>query len=205
MHPLNFSQLVFTCVSAPPIEVAEFLHYRFTLPNPLKFGVETSYHFVPGNYTWRDACPDGPSQGWSPMVCVLWEPENRPGYTAYITKSLDGNAFAAYRGSRESTYEWVHIRLCDHPELTFQGTQFRYYHGPQRREIAVAMDESFRWQFVATGDPLPFEDLAAYQRRKRRDRFDRSMVFDYLRAIGYDCKAEEFWQPRQAVKFWEVN
>lgn len=205
MHPLTFQQLVFTCVSAPPLEIAQFLQHRFTLPNPLRFGEPSDYRFETGDYTWHDACPSGPIQGWSPMRCVLWEPTNRPGHTAYITRSLDGNAFAAYRGSQVSPHEWVHVRLVDHLELAFQAVQFRYYHGPQRREIAAAMDEQQTWKFFQSGDPLPFENLTTYRRRRCKDRLNRSLVFEYLRAIGYDCEAEDFWQPREAILFWQES
>lgn len=81
--------------------------------------------------------------------------------------------------------------------------QFRYYHGPQRHEIAAAMDEQQTWKFFQSGDPLSFENLTAYRRRRCRDRLNRALVFEYLRAIGYDCEAEEFWLPRQAIKFWQ--
>ena len=40
------------------------------------------------------------------------------------------------------------------------------------------------WVFSEQGEPLPFEDPAAYQRPKKKDRLTREMLFAYATQIG---------------------
>jgi hypothetical protein len=52
------------------------------------------------------------------------------------------------------------------------------------RTIDVGKFDSGRWTFLVSGTPQPFEQLARYEARLIRERFTRSMLLDYLRALG---------------------
>lgn len=60
------------------------------------------------------------------------------------------------------------------------------------RSIAAANDGG-RWVFQTHGEPYPFEDLTAYQRRRKTDRFTSSMLYDYLRALDVPIDTEPDW------------
>lgn len=60
------------------------------------------------------------------------------------------------------------------------------------RSIGAANDGG-RWVFETSGDPYPFEDLAAYLRPIKATRFTVSMVLDYLRALGVPIDQEPNW------------
>jgi hypothetical protein len=57
-----------------------------------------------------------------------------------------------------------------------------------RRSIAAYCADG-RWSWRADGVPLPFEQVERYTARRIRDRFDRSLLLDYLEAC--DIRADE--------------
>lgn len=52
----------------------------------------------------------------------------------------------------------------------------------KEREVMVLKESG--WQFVASGDPLPFEDTEAYSRRRKRDRLNADILRAYGEALG---------------------
>lgn len=66
--------------------------------------------------------------------------------------------------------------------------------GPDRlysRRTIVAVNDGGRWVFSETGEPFPFEDQQAYQRRLIRDRFTPDMLAQYLAELGVPAR----WAP----------
>lgn len=60
-----------------------------------------------------------------------------------------------------------------------------------RRSI-VAMNDGGRWIFSESGEPYPFEHIERYSAWRKRDRFTREMLRDYLRHFGIELFADEF-------------
>jgi hypothetical protein len=121
-------------------------------------------------------------------------------WTAYLNNGIDGGDPTAAAPSlanelgvdllvaipapphgpgRSSTQLWV---------LGPSGTPPLMY----RRTVSADCADG-RWSWHAHGEPLPFEDLARYGARRIRDRFDRPMLIDYLRANGIRADERDFW------------
>lgn len=60
------------------------------------------------------------------------------------------------------------------------------------RSIAAANDGG-RWVFETWGEPYGFEELEAYARRLKRERFTGQMLQRYLIALGVPVDAEPDW------------
>ncbi len=60
-----------------------------------------------------------------------------------------------------------------------------------RRSIAAANDGG-TWTFFETGDRFPFEQVDRYTERRKRDRFTREMLRNYLREFGVELFADDF-------------
>ncbi|QTI66728.1 hypothetical protein [Gordonia polyisoprenivorans] len=60
------------------------------------------------------------------------------------------------------------------------------------RSVGVGQDGN-RWTFEQQGDPLPFEDVSAYQRRRVKDRFTEEMLVDYAANLGLYPMDEQFY------------
>lgn len=86
------------------------------------------------------------------------------------------------------------FRYEDDPTTEHCGSaQFRYYKpipgGTVLSRRAVGLAKEGGWSFTQTGEPLPFEDLTAYQRQKKRDRLTPELLRRYGEAIGLP-----FWE-----------
>src|SRR5204863_10002513 len=57
------------------------------------------------------------------------------------------------------------------------------------RSVAAVEDDG-RWQWSTSGTPQPFEDLAAYRRRRVRDRLTPDRIASYCGALGI-CPFDE--------------
>ncbi|UEA60031.1 hypothetical protein LK459_03875 [Gordonia otitidis] len=58
--------------------------------------------------------------------------------------------------------------------------------------MAVGQDGA-RWRFEQQGEPLPFEDTSAYQRRRVKDRFTEQMLLDFAAHLGLFPMDEDFY------------
>lgn len=61
-------------------------------------------------------------------------------------------------------------------------------------------DSGGRWVFHQEGEPLAFEDVAAYERRRIRDRFTSEMLEQYCAALGLRPFDDDFYLPSGIVK-----
>lgn len=71
-----------------------------------------------------------------------------------------------------------------------------------RRSISAANDGG-RWVFEESGERYPFEQVERYSERRKRDRFTRQMLRDYLRQFDVELFCDEFFvidAPSPAVR-----
>jgi hypothetical protein len=61
------------------------------------------------------------------------------------------------------------------------------------RSIAVSNDGG-RWVFETSGDPLPFEDHAAYAAPRKSDRLPPALLLAYLSELGVPIEVEPQWE-----------
>jgi hypothetical protein len=57
----------------------------------------------------------------------------------------------------------------------------------------VAANDGGDWVFETAGDPLPFERLDEYKRRRKTDRFTSELLHHYLRELGTPVDVEPDW------------
>jgi hypothetical protein len=62
-----------------------------------------------------------------------------------------------------------------------------------RRSIS-AMNDGGRWIFDESGERFPFEQVDRYEERRKRDRFTREMLGDYLRVFGIELFSDDFFR-----------
>ena len=59
-----------------------------------------------------------------------------------------------------------------------------WQNGALNRHVRTLQEER-GWEFLNEGDPLPFEDVERYWRRKISDRLDRDLIERYSEAAGF--------------------
>jgi hypothetical protein len=75
-------------------------------------------------------------------------------------------------------------------------------YGPEQTEwlnvirSVTAVQDNGRWEWSAAGTPQPFEDMAAYKRRRVRDRLTPDMLSGYCGALGIRPFDESFYGAR---------
>lgn len=81
-----------------------------------------------------------------------------------------------------------------------------------RRSIAAANDGG-RWVFHESGERFPFEQVGRYEERRKRARFTRDMLQDYLRTFSIEAFSDEFLRVdaaspavllQQSTKVWHT-
>lgn len=107
----------------------------------------------------------------------------------------------ARRGTDAGSVVSVMSRMCGAvgvravaQSLGFEATILEVFGetGAARRSIFAANDGG-RWKFGQTGEPLPFEDLAAYARRPLRSRFTQDMLRVYLAKLEIHAFQSEWY------------
>ncbi|MGC4936182.1 hypothetical protein ACLQ3C_21160, partial [Gordonia sp. DT30] len=60
------------------------------------------------------------------------------------------------------------------------------------RSVGVGQDGN-RWSFEQQGEPLPFEDVSEYQKRRVKDRFTEDMLVGFAANLGLYPTDEQFY------------
>ena len=63
--------------------------------------------------------------------------------------------------------------------------------GSHIRTVYAMLDND--WVFFEKGDPLPFEEVAHYRARRKRDRLNVDIVSSYIARSGYGSLCSAFW------------
>jgi hypothetical protein len=204
-NPLDFTELVFCCISENPGIVANLIVEDFNKPSEWDHPqIEATFYCEQGDFCFSDAYIDIGMPGNVPLNAVLWEPQNAPGKTVLMANHSDGMGFAVQMFPKETDFEWIHILIADHPSLTYPGVHFWYFIRQTSRTIDCIVEDK-GWMFVTTGKPLEFEDVRAYKNCDKSKRLTREMVIDYLSHLGYEIDVPEFWIPKQSYRIWQVN
>jgi hypothetical protein len=137
---------------------------------------------------------------------MLWEPMANSGTTIFLSNVSDG--WATLTNIVAEKYKFHAVRISLTEELLGED-QYNYLsvtsNGKLARTIAATVDG--KWQFTDWGEPLWFEDLAHYKKRRIKDRLNYPIVRGYLHALGWDMDSDGFWQspPGRRICFEEVN
>ena len=121
----------------------------------------------------------------------------RSGWLGYFRYDLSSLNYVPMRLSERGRFRAVLIRA---------GTDSRTFSLYRRGKIVRALqvlNEGGRWTFHQDGDPLPFENLDAYQRPRISDRFNGEMLEAYCAALGLRPFDADFYLPTGVVKVEE--
>lgn len=70
-----------------------------------------------------------------------------------------------------------------HARWSAGGCLWRVLDSGKETRTVICNDEGDGWSWHEEGEPLPFEDLSLYRRRRKRDRLPASAVYSYLTAF----------------------
>jgi hypothetical protein len=121
----------------------------------------------------------------------------RNGWTAHFMNSHLGGDSVSWTGALSGALKCAGVLAAHVPvgQYPYPATQFELL-DPTRgcvRALSCGKFDSGRWQFLATGDPQPFEETAPYGAKRIRDRFDRPRLLRYLAALGIEVDDPSFW------------
>ena len=133
---------------------------------------------------------------------ILLAPTALDGWTALF----DGDAYGQGVGEIASYMaETMGVRgyfVSSVPPATrtghWLGSRQFYMLGPERklgtiRAVELIENSPGRWNFETGGQVQPYEDFAAYRKRRRADRFTEQMLIDYAAAVGLHPWDETFY------------
>jgi hypothetical protein len=127
-----------------------------------------------------------PREGLTVYVCNLAD-----GWVSLYENLVKANAFDAH---------FFRATLAERAKYeVFEMITWR--HGARVRQVR-ALQEEDGWGFLNKGDPLPFEDVERYEKRRISTRLDRKLIERYSESVGYnigsitkfDGKYWRFWR-----------
>lgn len=134
-----------------------------------------------------------------PLVRYIWV-QTTGRWTAYFDNFVNGGdpfGPVSYLAQQLSC-QGVTVGRRGATAMRGESTSFSLY-GPERtdwlnlvRAISAVQDQG-RWKWSEAGAVQPFEDAAAYQRRRVRDRLTPDMLTSYCVALGIRLNDETFY------------
>lgn len=130
-------------------------------------------------------------------------PTAAPGWTALFQSGISGSdPFPATSMLATKLLKVLGMRICvAPPKATWPAVIWEVYAPHElggdsplgyRRSIA-AMNDGGRWVFETSGQPYPFEQLASYSLPRKRDRFTRDMLLEYVSHFGLSPLSDSFY------------
>ncbi|MBQ8421753.1 MAG: hypothetical protein IJX11_05780 [Bacteroidales bacterium] len=130
---------------------------------------------------------------YNPQISKLqiWKPVGFSG-TVMWGNMVDGFDTIAHILNRKYKLEWIRVSLS---MPSSDGYEMRVFHympsNGKDRFIRVMQDP--KWEFYEHGEPLPFEYMQKYSERFIKRRLTNEMILDYVRMLGWNLRASEFW------------
>lgn len=123
----------------------------------------------------------------------------RNGWTAFFQNGISGSdPFPPMSYLAHKLLDTTAMRIC----CSNDGNIWEVYASARlggaepigyRRSVFACRGDSGRWVFGQNGDPLPFEDLSQYARKKIRERFTDDLLDRYLGAFGLKVFDPDFF------------
>jgi len=205
----RFSDVLFTCVDAPPATVADTFLSAFNKPNESSPRDEHGMPIIQYFTKQVEQIEPLPYQDKADRDTrktkriVFWEPVARPGTTVLMGRSHDGLNYSVYRLSQHSPFTWINVRVYD--DLDYAGCCLDFYsdHRKTMRRVAALYDED-GWTFNQEGEVQPFENVSYYSRNAIRERLNREIVVEYMAKNGCVVTDDDFWEAAgPAVLLWQ--
>jgi hypothetical protein len=128
----------------------------------------------------------------------------RAGWTAFFQSGIQGSDPFPVMSHLTALLGVESMRVCATPPAAVHPACIWEVYAPvsrggvppllYRRAISVASEDG-RWSFNASGEPFPFEDLAAYSVRHKHDRFTPELLGQYLAHFDLFPFEDDFFSP----------
>jgi hypothetical protein len=143
-----------------------------------------------------------PAGGAHPFKLVAFSPANRPTSTAIVTNFADGWNSLSYALAKKSTSLVVQI-ISTQDGVEYPKHSFQVWRDGVRNRVVHVLRDSDKWTFFQEGPIDSFETPAHYDRRRIRDRLNREIIVEYVRALGWDIADGDFWRSKECVTYFE--
>jgi hypothetical protein len=106
-------------------------------------------------------------------------------WTAFFQNGIDGSDPTPVMSLLARKLEVTAMRICSTPpSAMWPATIWEVYASGYeplgyRRSVCVSNDGG-KWVFYQSGEPFAFEEVEAYDRKRKRDRFTRELLLKYL-------------------------
>ena len=134
----------------------------------------------------------------------LFVPTAAPNWTAFFQSGISGSDPSPVACMLAKLLKVVSMRICASPPgARWPAVIWEVYAPPElggstplgyRRSIAASNDGG-RWAFWQSGAPYAFEQSDRYLAPRKRDRFTRELLTDYLAHFGLAPLGDEFYVP----------
>ena len=124
---------------------------------------------------------------------ALWVPVIQKKSTIFIVNYQDGWEHFIRKYSEYYKRTCLHIAFSNHYS-EYPAFFFHYYEEGAERRFIQALKDHPRWVFYQEGEPLDFEDVSLYKKRRIRDRLTREIIIEYAKHLGWDIEDENFWR-----------
>jgi hypothetical protein len=132
---------------------------------------------------------------------IVWKPLLNPETSIFFTNLIDGWNTLIHILSEKFEMEVFQIQYFDDKEDYM--CSFFYKKGKKERVVRVMYDGKLT--FFTKGEPLFCEKLDFYHKRRIKDRFNLSLLLEYMQCFGWNIDSEKFWQANNSGFYFEKN
>jgi hypothetical protein len=143
--------------------------------------------------------------GKIPLSAIVYMPRAHEENCVFISNNSDGWTTLVHRMCKDMSADCLRVSTSrDDADYPFNLLHF-YRQGQEVRLVRV-MKDGDRWEFFEKGDPLPFEKISNYKKRKIRDRLNRESLLTAVESAGINLRDPNFWQTNfDAIRIDELR
>ena len=158
---------------------------------------EEKYYFFESSQNLKSIYFPSPPKGGAHLCKIsIWEPKNLKGASCFFSKYSDGRYTLILNFCKSYNHKAVRVAFSnkENESTTFMLDYFDFSDNNEIERYIYLLKDDTKWNFFTKGEPLYFENVKNYIKRKKVERFNKIIMLEYLQKLGIDINSEQFWE-----------
>ncbi len=132
------------------------------------------------------------SGGRFPISAAVYSPCGYPNNCIFIANSSDGWFTFVNIISRRMRLNCLSFSTSIEGSI-YPLNSIRYYRDGEEIRMVRTIKDGDKWEFFQRGEPLPFESVSNYNKRRIADRLNRTSLADAVELAGFNLRSAACW------------
>jgi hypothetical protein len=169
---------------------------------------EVKYEISEDNRDLKTIYFPSPPKGGSHLTKILlWEPEIIKGVSCFFTNYEDGRYTLVLNYCKDFKHRAIRVAFSNNQDSnpSFMFNYIDFSNNNESERIIYLIKDDKKWEFFTKGEPLFFENIDNYTKKRKAERFNKTIILEYLGKVGIDMNSKKFWEHHKSTFFQQIK